>query len=97
MDIPIEDAAALVEGFVTIGVVTGYPVTRGMDVVGADGERVGRLKDVDASSVLVDRPLKRDIYVPHAAIQGVRDNRIVLTIPADEVDRMGWPHPDLLP
>ena len=95
MDIPLAGSAAVDETAPTIGVIDGFSAARGMPVVGADGEQVGLLKDMDALTILVDRPLRRDVYVPHTALQGVRDNRIVLTIPAHDVDGMGWPHPDL--
>lgn len=73
-----------------------FTVTEGMDVVGADGVVVGQVKGANPSAVLVDRALRRDVYVPFEAIDTVTDNRIVLAIPAIEVDRMHWPHPDLI-
>jgi hypothetical protein len=73
----------------------------GMDVVGRDGEGVGTVKEVRTSDILVDRPLARDVYVPLEAVQAIVDAtasdsvdpRVVLTIRADSVDDMGWPHP----
>ena len=76
-----------------------FQVEQGMEVVGSDGERVGVLRDVRpaAADVLVHRPLlQRDVYIPFDAIDGVRDGDLVLTIPATEVARQGWPHPPLL-
>ncbi len=69
-----------------------FQVSHGMDVVGVDGVRVGRLKAVCAAeaALLVHRSLvQRDLYVPDDAIKEVRDGVIVLTIPADQVDHMG--------
>jgi sporulation protein YlmC with PRC-barrel domain len=74
-----------------------FQVSHGMEVVGADGTQVGRLKEMRLADILVDRPLKRDVYVPFTAIQGVRGDTIVLTIPAAQVDQMDWPQPPLLP
>ena len=74
-----------------------FQVSHGMEVVGADGAHVGRLKEMRLADILVDRPLKRDVYVPFTAIQGVRGDTIVLTIPAAQVDQMDWPQPPLLP
>lgn len=71
-------------------------VTEGMDVAGADGVVVGQVKGANPSALLVDRALRRDVYVPFEAIDAVRDNRIILTIPAAGVDHMHWPHPDLM-
>ena len=67
----------------------------GMEVVGSNGERVGQVKEVHDFDVLVDRTLWRDICVPLFAIQSVADHRIVLPIPADQVDNMNWPHPPI--
>lgn len=74
-----------------------FLVSQGMDVVSADGERLGALKEVRTADILVDRPWQRDVYVPFEAIQSVRDGAIILTIPADQIDGMGWPHPPLVP
>ena len=71
-------------------------VKEGMLVVGADGAPVGVVKAVTAVASLVDRPLKRDIFVPHYAIPAIEDGVIKLAIPAARVDDMGWPAAPLL-
>ncbi len=76
-----------------------FQVSHDMDVLGVDGGRVGRLKAVCAAeaTLLVHRSLvQRDLYVPFDAIKEVHDGALVLTIPADQVDHMDWPHPPLL-
>ena len=73
-----------------------FTATDGMDVVGADGVRVGQVKAVSSTAMLVDRSLQRDVFVPFEAIDTVTNNQIVLTIPSDQVDRMHWPHPTLI-
>lgn len=76
-----------------------FQVSHDMDVRGVDGVRVGHLTAVHTAetAILVHRPLlQRDLYVPFNAIKEVHDGAIVLTIPADQVDHMGWPHPPLL-
>jgi hypothetical protein len=77
---------------------TGYVfhATEGMPVLGADGVRVGRLKQVRLADVLVDRALQRDVYIPFEAIADVRSQGIVLSLPADQVDNMNWSHPSLI-
>lgn len=73
----------------------------GMEVVGFDGELVGRVKQVRATDFLVDRPLARDVYIPVEVVQAIVDAtastavapRVVLTVRADSVGAMGWPHP----
>ena len=72
------------------------PVAEGMDVVGLDTTPIGHLKEVRDGDILVDRPWQRDIYVPFDAIHTVTYDAIVLTIPADRVATMHWPHPELL-
>lgn len=72
------------------------PVSYGMDVVGCDGVAIGRLKDVRSDDMLVDRPLRRDVYVPFETIDRVTERAIVLTIPANQVETTHWTHPPLL-
>ena len=69
-----------------------FQVSVGMDVLGADQERVGQVKEVRASDFLVERPLQRDVYVPRAAIREVTGNQVVLTVTSDHVDAIKWPH-----
>ncbi len=61
-----------------------------MDVVGSDGEEVGRVKEVHANDFVVDRRLKRDVTIPFNGISAIQGNRVVLTVPADEVDTHYW-------
>lgn len=68
----------------------------GTEVLGADGRLVGRIKEVFATSLLIDRAGRRDVYVPFDAIQTLWHNQIVLVMPARRVDDMRWPHPPLL-
>jgi hypothetical protein len=76
-------------------------ITVGMDVFGIDGEQIGRVKEVHASEILVDRPFARDVYVPLDAIQAIVDtsassavdSHVTLTIRADSVGDAGWRHP----
>ncbi|MDQ3809332.1 MAG: hypothetical protein M3336_03485, partial [Chloroflexota bacterium] len=73
----------------------------GMDVLGVDGELVGRVKEVRAGDFLVDRPVARDLYVPYEYVLSVPDRgekparptQVVLTIPAAHLDRHGFEQP----
>ena len=56
---------------------------------------MGLVKAVRADDLLVDRTMRRDIYVPLAAIREVTGERVVLTVAADEADDQGWPNPPL--
>jgi hypothetical protein len=64
--------------------------------VGSDGNNVGDVKEISNNSFLVDRSMKRDLYVPFAAIRSMSGNRITLSLRADEVDDQGWATPDLM-
>jgi hypothetical protein len=71
-------------------------VREGCDVYGVDAEWVGGIKEVRIDDFLVARPLRRDVYVPIAAIGTIVDSGIVLAVRADEVGERGWPRPPLV-
>ncbi|MCC6180160.1 MAG: BON domain-containing protein [Chloroflexi bacterium] len=71
-------------------------IHRRMDVVGSDGDQIGVVKDVRDGDFLIDRPAARDVYAPFGVVDAVIGNRIILTIPADQVDNMNWPNPALI-
>ena len=98
MDIPVEGDQTVEAAEISPPVVINgqFQVTRGMAVVGADGGHIGVLKDVNATSVLVDRPWRRDVYVPFDAIRDVVSGQLVLTIAAAQVDSMEWPKPSMI-
>jgi uncharacterized protein (TIGR02271 family) len=50
----------------------------GMDVVGMDGELVGRVKELHDADFRVDRKMKPDINVTYSAIQNVNGDQVVL-------------------
>jgi hypothetical protein len=76
----------------------------GMDVVGIDGERIGKVKEVRQSDFLVDRPVARDMWVPFSAVleageQGgafrrgpTQSSEVMLSISAAHVENQGWEH-----
>jgi hypothetical protein len=68
-----------------------FQVSAGMEVLGAEKERVGQVKEVRAADFLVERSLQRDVYVPFAAIREVTGNQVVLTVTSDHVDALKWP------
>ena len=102
MEIADDDSGALNALPATMALQTkrgSFQVGQGTLGVGSDGERVGELQEVRPmeADILVHRPLmRRDVYIPFDAIDGVRDGAIVLTLPAEEVAQQGWPHPPLL-
>jgi hypothetical protein len=70
-------------------------VQAGMTVTGADGPHIGHITQVHphGANFVLERPGGDEflIQVPSAAIQAVRGNEVVLTVPAGEVDHQGWP------
>jgi hypothetical protein len=68
-----------------------FQVSAGMEVLGAEKERVGQVKEVRTSDFLVERSPQRDVYVPFAAIRDVTGNQVVLTVTSDHVDALKWP------
>jgi hypothetical protein len=76
----------------------------GMDVVGIDGERIGKVKEVRQRDFLIDRPVARDLWVPFNAVmeageQGgafrrgpTQSSEVMLSISAAHVDSQGWEH-----
>ncbi len=70
---------------------TGIPVRVGMEVVGSDGHRMGKVKEVRSSDFVIDRRFRRDIALPFEAIHQAGD-RVVLIVPAEEATKIDWPH-----
>ncbi len=66
-------------------------VKAGMVVVGADMESVGLVKDVYRTDFLLDRELRRDVYVPFQLIDRVSDKLVILSITANEMNTREWP------
>ena len=73
----------------------------GMEVVGTDGELAGTVKVIHETSFHLDRPFARDVLVPLDAIQAIMgasgthagNPRVILTIRADSIGEIDWPHP----
>ncbi len=61
-------------------------VFMGMPVEGSDGDRIGNVETVGEFDFRIDRPWDEDVNVPFEAIQNIIGSRIVLDLPADQVD-----------
>ena len=70
-------------------------VREGMEVVGTYGEPVGRVRYVGPTNFLVERPGLSNIFLSFGDIQRIADGRIMLNIPAVEVETMNWPSPSM--
>ena len=70
----------------------------GADVLGVDGQSVGRVKEVRPNDFRLDRPMAHDLYVPYQFVLSVPDRgekparptEVVLTVAAAHLERQGW-------
>lgn len=69
-----------------------FQVHEGMEVLGADRQRIGQVTQVRASDFVIERPTQHAIAIPFGAIGDVTGNQVMLTITADHVDTIKWPH-----
>src|SRR5712692_10750937 len=67
----------------------------GMRVIGSDNGSIGQVRDVRENDLLIDLPMKRDVYVPFDAIEEVTIDLVALNIASDQVGTMGWDNPPL--
>jgi hypothetical protein len=65
-----------------------------MEVFGNDGARIGRVKETEVERFLVVREGARDVFVPFAACEHVKDGAVYLDVASSQVDGMGWDHPE---
>ena len=75
------------------GQTTGLQAVEGMEVLGSNGERVGKVKAVRAADFLVDRPMARDVYVPFECIQAIEGEQLTLKVASGDVNDQGWANP----
>lgn len=64
----------------------------GMQVVGRDGNHIGKVKVVRPGDFLLERPYSREIFVPFEHVESLSraDNRITLRISEGEIAEMTW-------
>ena len=67
-------------------------LTAGMQVRGADAHRVGDIKEVHESEVLIHRHLQPTVHVPIEAIRDITATEVVLTLTSGELDELYWVH-----
>ncbi len=66
----------------------------GMPVIGTEGDKIGRVKEVWENDFLVARRLARDIYVPFFYIDNLKNDTVMLNIPSDKVGDMDLENPE---
>ncbi len=62
----------------------------GMPVIGTEGDKIGRVKEVWENDFLVARRLARDIYVSMFNIDNIKNATVMLNIPAHKIGEIGW-------
>ncbi len=66
----------------------------GWAVVGNDGRRLGKVKEVGHSYILTARPMfAADLYVPVSSIANVEHETIHLNLTQRDAEQMGWEQP----
>ncbi len=68
-----------------------FQVHAGMEVLGADQQRIGTVAEVRAADFVIERSQEHTITVPFGAIGSATETQVVLTISADHVDAIKWP------
>jgi hypothetical protein len=75
-----------------------------MNVSSIDGERLGKVKEVQPGEFLLDRPMARDLWVPYSAVLAAEErsgtfrrgptvpDEVVLSISAAHIDAQNWRH-----
>ncbi len=64
----------------------------GLEVVGAEGEPVGRVQEIHAHDFVLSRPDAIDVHVPFSAIQDITNDRAMLNVNGDQIDDQYWAH-----
>lgn len=96
---PGEDIASVVRSLLTNSFADA-PKESGEEtpVFDLQDEQVGTAKEFGPHYFRLDRGfLKRDVYVPYEAVEEMSSGAITLKIAAEELDKMGWPRPPVVP
>jgi len=72
--------------------VRQWRIPEGTDVVGADGDKVGKVVAAEASYIVVEKGFffPTDYYVPTSAIKTFDGDKVYLTVTKDEALKQGW-------
>lgn len=65
----------------------------GMSVLASDHVEVGSVKEVRTNDFLLDRALRRDVYVPFSAIESTTTHSVLLALTAEQIDEQDWDKP----
>jgi len=69
-----------------------WQIPEGTDVVGADGDKVGKVVAAESSYIVVEKGFffPTDYYIPTSAISNFDGDKVFLTVTKDEALNQGW-------
>jgi len=72
--------------------VQQWQIPEGTDVVGADGDKVGKVVAAETSYIVVEKGFffPTDYYIPTSAINNFDGDKVYLTVTKDEALNQGW-------
>jgi len=72
--------------------VQQWQIPEGVDVVGADGDKVGKVVAAEANYIVVEKGFffPSDYYVPTSAINNFDGDKVYLSVTKDEALNQGW-------
>jgi uncharacterized protein (TIGR02271 family) len=72
--------------------VQQWQIPEGTDVVGSDGDKVGKVVAAEASYIVVEKGFffPTDYYIPVSAINNFDGDKVYLTVSKDEALNQGW-------
>jgi len=72
--------------------VQQWQIPEGTDVVGADGDKVGKVVAAESSYIVVEKGFffPTDYYIPTSAINTFDGDKVYLTVTKDEALNQGW-------
>ncbi len=63
---------------------------KGMEVLGFDGGRIGRIKELRENDFVIDRRMQPDAHVGYKMIDSLVDDKVTLILPSHHVDDKNW-------
>jgi len=72
--------------------VQQWQIPEGTDVIGADGDKVGKVVAAESSYIVVEKGFffPTDYYIPVSAVNNFDGDKVYLTVTKDEALNQGW-------
>jgi hypothetical protein len=65
-------------------------VADGMQVLGADSDHIGFVREVEETAFLLYSPALGPVLVPYSAIDWISDVQVRLQVKGEKIGEMGW-------